>query len=197
MLDLAIKDLKEHRVRTILTALGIIIAITAIISLGSISAGVNELITSTGSKIGSSTIFVTKRFDMTQMMGPPGSFEIGTISADEVDSLRSISGINRIVPMISKQVGTAFGEVDAFDMNDLDLFGAEDIPLKEGYWPGNDDQGVVMGSVIAGIFGVSAGDYITLNSKQAEVFGVLEEGQGSYDLVIAMPYAYAEDLYDM
>lgn len=196
MLDLAIKDLKEHRVRTILTVLGIIIAITAIVSLGSISAGVNELITSTGSKIGSSTIFVTKRFDMSMMSGPPGSFDIGNIDAEEIDSLRSIAGVNRLVPIISKQTGF-LGEVDAIDMNDLDLFGAADITLKEGYWPGNDEQGVVMGSVIAGMMGVTTGDYITLNNKQVEVLGVAEEGQGSYDLVIIMPYAYGEEVYDM
>jgi putative ABC transport system permease protein len=197
MLDLAIKDLKEHRVRTILTVLGIIIAITAIISLGSISAGVNELITSSGSKIGSTTIFVTKRFDLSFASGPPGSTDISTISADEIDSLRSIAGINRVVPVISKQAGGFLGEVDAFDMNDLDLFGAADISLKDGFIPTNDDQGVLMGSVVAGMFGVSSGDFITLNNKQVEVLGIAEEGQGSYDLVIVMPYAYAEDVYDM
>jgi putative ABC transport system permease protein len=197
MLDLAIKDLKEHRVRTVLTILGIIIAITAIISLGSISAGVNELITSSGSKIGSSTIFVTKRFDMSMMSGPPGSFDIGAISAEEIESLRSMAGVSRVVPIISKIPGSMFGEVDAIDMNDLDLFGAADLTLKEGYWPDNDEQGVVMGSVIAGMMGASAGDFITLNNKQVEVFGVAEEGQGSYDLLIVMPYAYGEDIYDM
>lgn len=197
MLDLAIKDLKEHRVRTILTVLGIIIAITAIISLGSISAGVNELITSSGSKVGSSTIFVTKRFDMSMMSGPPGSFNIGTISADEIESLRSIAGVSRVAPIISKIPGSMFGEVDAIDMNDLDLFGAADLALKEGYWPDNDEQGVVMGSVAAGIFGASSGDFITLNNKQVEVFGIAEEGQGSFDLLIVMPYAYGEDIYDM
>ncbi len=197
MLDLAIKDLTEHKVRTTLTVLGIIIAITAIISLGSISAGVNELITSTGSKIGSTTIFVTKRFDLSQMTGPPGSFEIGSMDAEEIESLRSIAGVNRVVPMISKQTGGIFGEVDAFDMNALDLFGAADITLKEGNWPDNDEQGAVLGSVMAGVLGVSAGDFITLNNKEVEVFGVAEEGQGSYDLVIVIPYAYGEDLYDM
>ena len=196
MLDLAIKDLKEHRVGTILTVLGIIIAITAIVSLGSISAGVNELITSSGSKIGSSTIFVTKRFDMSQMTGPPSSFDIGAISADDIESLRSIAGVNRVVPVISKQTGF-LGEVDAIDMNDLDLFGAADITLKEGYWPDNDEQGVVMGSVVADMMGVATGDYITLNNKQVEVLGVAEEGQGSYDLVVIMPYAYGEEIYDM
>jgi putative ABC transport system permease protein len=47
------------------------------------------------------------------------------------------------------------------------------------------------------MFGVSSGDFITLNNKQVEVLGIAEEGQGSYDLVIVMPYAYAEDVYDM
>ena len=73
MIDLAFKDLKEHKVRTILTALGIFIAITAIVSLGSISTGVNELITSSTSLIGADTIFVMNELDLSEMMGPGGA----------------------------------------------------------------------------------------------------------------------------
>jgi putative ABC transport system permease protein len=197
MLDLAIKDLKEHRVRTILTALGIIIAITAIVSLGSISAGVNELITSTTSGVGSDTIFVTKKFDFSQMSGPPTGWEVENIDEEQIESIRSISGVKRVVPIISKSPSNMFGEVDAIDMDELDIFGANDLTLKEGYWPDNNEQGVVMGYVAASMFGVTVGDYITLNKKQVEVLGIAEEGQGSYDLVIIMPYKYGEEVYDM
>jgi putative ABC transport system permease protein len=197
MLDLAIKDLKEHRVRTILTVLGIIIAITAIISLGSISAGVNELITSTTSGVGSDTIFVMKNFDFSQMSGPPTALEVENIDEEELESIRSIAGVKRVVPIISKTAPGMFGEVDAIDMDDLDVFGAQDLTLKEGYWPDNNEQGVVMGYVAASMMGVTVGDYITLNKKQVEVLGIAEEGQGSYDLVILMPYKYGEEIYDM
>ena len=88
MLELALNDLKEHKVRTILTALGIFIAITAIVSLGSISTGVNELITSSTSMIGSDTIFVMKHFEFEGMSGPPQNM-IGEMEADVVESISS------------------------------------------------------------------------------------------------------------
>ena len=44
MIDLALKDLRSHRMRTFLTILGIVIGITTIVSLGSISSGINSLV---------------------------------------------------------------------------------------------------------------------------------------------------------
>lgn len=196
MLDFAIKDLKGHRVRTILTGLGIVIAITAIISLGSISAGIGEMVTSTTSKVGSDTIFVMKKIDFSHMSGPPSSFQVSDISAEDVDALRSMSGVKRVVPVISRNFG-GFMEVDAMDIDDLDIFGANDLTFKEGSMPSNDDKGAALGYVAAGILGVGVGDYITLNKKDVEVLGIVEEGYGSYDLIIIMPYGYAEDVYDL
>jgi putative ABC transport system permease protein len=195
MIDFALKDLKGHRVRTILTGLGILIAITAIVSLGSISAGINEMVTSTTSKVGSDTIFVMKTFDMSSMSGPPTSWQVSDISQEDVEAISSISGIKRAVPVLSKSMGGIM-EVDAIDIDNLDIFGADDLTFKEGSMPGNDDQGAALGYTAAKILGVSAGDYITLNKKEVEVMGVIEEGYGSYDLVILLPYVYGEEIYD-
>jgi len=195
MLDFALKDLKGHRVRTILTGLGIVIAITAILSLGSISAGIGEMVTSSTSSIGSDTIFVMKNMDFSQMSGPPTAWQISDLTEEDVDSLRSLSGAKRVVPIISRNFG-GFMEVDAIDMDDLDLFGADDLTFKEGSMPGNDDQGVALGYAAAGMLGAGVGDYITLNKKKVEVLGIVEEGYGSYDLVVLMPYKYGEDVYD-
>ncbi len=195
MLDFALKDLKGHRVRTILTGLGIVIAITAIVSLGSISAGIGEMVTSSTSSIGSDTIFVMKNMDFSQMSGPPTAWQIQDLTEDDVDALRSLSGAKRVVPVISRTFG-GFMEVDAIDMDDLDLFGADDLAFKEGSMPGNDDQGVALGYAAAGMLGAGVGDYITLNKKEVEVLGIVEEGYGSYDLVVIMPYKYGEDVYD-
>ncbi|MCK4335426.1 MAG: ABC transporter permease [Candidatus Aenigmarchaeota archaeon] len=195
MLDLAFKDLKEHRVRTILTALGIFIAITAIVSLGSISMGVNELITSSTGLIGADTIFVMKEFDLSEMAGPPGSFQIEDIEADVVEEIRSMSGVKLAVPIISRPFRGLF-EVDGLDMDDVDIFGGGDLEFKEGTWPENDDKGAALGYLVANMLDVVAGDYITLNKKEVEVLGIFEEGSGAYDLVILMPYDYADEIYE-
>jgi len=195
MLDLALKDLKEHKIRTVLTALGIVIAITAIVSLGSISAGVNELVTSATGSIGSDTILVMKKFDLSEMGGPPIAYQMEDIKKEEVEEVQSISGIKRSVPIISKQL-RGFFEVDGLDMDELDIFGAQDLEFKEGTWPDNDEEGAAIGYVVADTMDVGVGDYITLNKKQVEIMGIFEEGSGAYDLVVIMPYDYADEIYE-
>ncbi|UCC91500.1 MAG: ABC transporter permease, partial [Candidatus Aenigmatarchaeota archaeon] len=182
MLDLALKDLKEHKVRTILTALGIFIAITAIVSLGSISAGVNELITSSTGLIGSDTIFVMKEFDFSEMTTGPPQNVIGEIEADVVEEISSMSGVKRAVPVIARAF-MGLMEVDGLDMDHVDIFGGEDLEFKEGAWPENDDKGAALGYLPASMLDVVVGDYITLNKEEVEVLGIFEEGSGAYDLV--------------
>ncbi len=196
MLELALKDLKEHNVRTLLTAIGIVIAITAIISLGSISAGVNELVASSMSSIGSDKIFVMKRFDLSEISGPGVSFQIEDIERETVDAILSLPGVKRAVPVISKQL-RGFFEVDGIDMNEIDIFGAQDLEFEEGGWPENGDKGAAIGHLVANVLEVDVGDYIILNGKEVEVMGVFEEGSGAYDMVVLMPYDYAEEIYEM
>ena len=195
MLDLALKDLKEHKVRTILTALGIFIAITAIVSLGSISAGVNELITSSTGLIGSDTIFVWKEFDFSDIAAGPPQDLIGEMEADVVEEISSMSGVKRAVPIIARAF-MGFFEVDGLDMDHVDIFGGGDLEFKEGAWPENDDKGAALGYLPASMLDVTVGDYITLNKEEVEVLGIFEEGSGAYDLVILMPYDYMDEIYE-
>ena len=198
MFDLALKDLKQHKVRTFLTGLGIFIAITAIVSLGSISAGVNELITQSGDLIGSDTIIVMKRIDFSSMMsGPPGAFSIPDVEPEELEAVSSVPGVERVVPIISRTLPAGgFGEVDGIDMEDKDLFGADNLVFKEGSWPENGDMGAAIGYLISQSLGVGINDYITLNGKEVEVMGIFEEGSSSFDFVVLMPYAAAEEIYE-
>ncbi len=197
MIELAVKDLKEHRVRTFLTALGIFIAITAIVSLGSISTGINELITSSENMLGSDTIFVMKNFDFSEMSGPPQSMQFETLKEEDISYLRGLSGVKRVVPIISQMGGTGFYEIDGIDMDDLDMFGAQDIQFKEGTWPENDDKGAAIGYMVASMLDVGTGDYMIIEGEEVEVFGVFEESSGAYGMAAIIPYVYAEELYDM
>lgn len=195
MLDIAVRELSGHKVRTILTALGVFIAITAIVSLGSISTGLNELLTSSTSSIGSDTIFVMKHFDFSGMGPGSGPPVLEDLSAEDVEEIANIPGVKTAVPIIARQLG-GFFEVDGLDIEKADIFGAGDIEFKEGMWPENDEKGAAMGFVAAQSFGVVVGDSITLNKIEVEVVGIFEEGSGAYDLVIIVPYDFADEIYE-
>ncbi len=200
MLDLAFKDLWGHKVRTILTALGIIVAITAIISLGSISAGINHLITSSGSSLGSDTIIVMKRVDFSQMFsgGPSGSQSMPDMQAEEVEAVSAVSDVKRAVPVVARMMGAGmFFEVDGIDMDQLDILGAQDIAFKEGGWPENGDMGIAIGSLIAEARDLAVGDNLVLNGNELEVTGIFEEGFGNFDYAAIMPYDTAQEVYKM
>ncbi len=199
MFDLAIKDLNEHRVRTILTTLGIIIAITAIVSLGSISAGIGEMVTSGTNIIGSDTVFVMKSFDFSEMSGPPtsGSHMVEDMDAKVVAELMEISGVERTVPVIVRMMGGGMMfEVDGIDMDQLDIMGGEDVEFNEGWWPDNDDEGAAIGYPVAEVLGVSVGDYIEIEDKEVEIMGIFEENSGIFNLALIIPFGYAEEIYD-
>lgn len=196
MLDIALKELAAHRMRTVLTALGIFIAITAIVSLGSISAGINELVTSSTSSISGDTIFVMKAFDFSQMSGPPGSMQIEDMSAEDVAAISSLPGVKRAVPVISRAVAGGFGEIDGLNMDDVDLFGGKDVGFNEGTWPENGNMEAAVGYVTANMMGAGVGDYIYLNGKEVQVTGIFEEGSGAFDLVVIIPYDAADEIYE-
>jgi putative ABC transport system permease protein len=178
MIDLALKDLKEHKVRTVLTGLGIFIAITA---------------------IGSDTIFVMRTLDLSEMMGPAGSFQIEDMSREDLEFLESLPGVETVVPIIARQFHGMF-EVDALDMDRMDLFGIPDIEFMEGTWPDNEDRGAALGYLVAKTLDVVVGDYIILpaskTAEEVEVIGIFEEGSGAYDLVILLPYEYGDEIYE-
>jgi putative ABC transport system permease protein len=195
MIDIALKELTAHRMRTVLTGLGIFIAITAIVSLGSISAGVNNLVTTTTSSVGSDTIFVMKATDLSHMSGPPGS-QTSDLTAEDVAAISSLPGVKRAVPVITRTIGSFTG-VRGISIDDIDLLGKQDTGFKEGGWPENENMEAAIGYVAANTMGVGVGDYLMLNGKEVQVTGIFEEGSGAFDLVVVLPYEAANDIFNV
>ncbi|MFH0956284.1 MAG: ABC transporter permease [Candidatus Aenigmatarchaeota archaeon] len=193
MIDIALKELTAHRMRTVLTGLGIFIAITAIVSLGSISAGVNNLVTTTTSSVGSDTIFVMKALDLSHMSGPPGS-QMSDLTAEDVAAIASLPGVKRAVPVITRTIG-GFTGVRGISIDDIDLLGKQDVGFKEGGWPENGNMEAALGYIAANTMGVGVGDYLVLNGNEVQVTGIFEEGSGAFDLVVVIPYEAANDIY--
>ncbi len=190
MLDLTFKDIKGHKIRTFLTILGIIIAIGAVVSLGSISEGMNELVTEQ-MEMFSGMIEVTEA----GVEPGPNTAASTKIDIDVFEDIKEMDGVDEAVPALAKQVpmeGIIFG----MDLGKLDLFGLENIQVEDGRWPYSEYYEVVIGDAIAENQDLVLGDMMKIEGKEMEIVGILEKTDSMFDMLIAMEFETAQDVFE-
>ncbi len=101
MLDIALKNVLRHKVRSFLTILGISLGIGLILTLGSIGEGLNKQI---GEQIGNVAAVIDVR----------ATDENEGISDDVIESIKDVSGVETVVPIGTYRItrtfrGSAFG----------------------------------------------------------------------------------------
>ncbi|MEM2917998.1 MAG: FtsX-like permease family protein [Candidatus Altiarchaeota archaeon] len=95
MLDIAIKSILRHKVRSFLTILGITLGIGLILILGSIGAGLNAQIQK---QVGSVAAIITVRAT---------DNDIG-ISEDTIEGIKYITGVEAVVPIANYRITRVF-----------------------------------------------------------------------------------------
>ena len=106
----SVESLKRNKLRSILTALGIIIGISSIILLVSIGSGLQKFVSGQFEKLGSNTIFlVPGKIQVGPQGGPPRS--INKLTFNIVKQIENNKGayITDISPFIEINVTAAFG----------------------------------------------------------------------------------------
>ena len=172
MLDLALKNIMRNRTRTILTTLGILIGIGAVVALGSIAEGLNATIQSslqlTASKI-------------TVQQAGAGIFGMGSeLTNDDVELLKSLSGIKDVVPIdvfLGPMSGFSGPEyiVVGIEADKMSYFAGENFKLYQGRNMDESDSGVaVVGKAAADKFNIQIGDTWTVKNEDFEVIGILD-----------------------
>ncbi|MFH2101414.1 MAG: ABC transporter permease [Candidatus Micrarchaeota archaeon] len=220
MLDIALTNIRHQKLRSWLTILGIVIGVAAIISLISISLGMQAQITAQTSSLGSNLITISPGSERAarmpgagMMMGgrPPGGSgkeEEGDeiITFREADILRTMPGVYKLDAQVQERMDISFmsentsltvigTEPDSF----ADIIGSE---LEDGrYLSINDRYSAVVGYAVA--HRVFQDDEDMLN-KQIEidglafrVVGILEEsgGMGGSDSNIYIPQKTAREIF--
>lgn len=188
MLDLALKDIIGHKARTFLTVLGVVIAIAAIVSLGSISAGMNELV-SGQMRMMSGTIRLTES-GVSSDAGPP----TGNLKLDDLEEIRNIDGVEEVAPMTIKQSGGFF--IAGVDFERMELMDLANVKTTEGDWPDEGEFKVVLGDYVAETRGIGLGDTIKVEDSELEVSGVLEPLSTFMDFAVITSLETIQDVYD-
>ena len=190
----------KNKVRSLLTMLGIIIGVAAVIIMIAISSGTEATISDQITSLGTNLIFVSTAFTR---MGPGMSTSVQLVLSDATAIADNISGVTSVVveqdasetvkagsvSLSSTSITGAspdFLTVRALTVASGRFFTAEDVTNKK--------KVVVLGSTLATeLFGTDdpAGQTILISNTRATVIGVLAEkgtvGEVNYDTRAYIP----------
>jgi len=186
MLDLALKDIRSHKLRSFLTALGIVIAIATIVSLGSISSGMLSLVEGQLELV-SGKLILQEAGQST--MGAPS----GKVLLSDLEDIEQISGVEATAGIRFEQAGDKF--IAGVQLDKMELIALENLKMEEGDWPGHGEYAVVVGVKAREATGYDMGDYIRVEEEELEVVGLLEEVGGTMDYGFLTSWETVNDLF--
>jgi putative ABC transport system permease protein len=172
MWDLAIKNIFRNRTRTLLTVLGILIGIGAIVALGSIAEGIDSSV--------QSSLELTAGKITVQEAGT-GLFAAGNqLTQEDIDVIESVGGIKDIVPVTVYVGNINFGGpeyiVIGVEPDKTQYFVGENIEMYQGRPLEEGDSGVGMiGKSIAERYNLQVGDSWTVKEEDFEIVGIIDE----------------------
>ena len=190
----------KNTVRSILTMLGIIIGVSAVIIMIAISAGTEATITEQITSLGSNLVFVQSAFTR----GGPGQNPIGGLVFDDATSIAD--EINGVKAVVVEQGSTETVKAGSVSLDDISILGStpdfpsvRDMDIADGRYFNQTDidrksKVVVLGSSLAEeLFGESdpIGQTINVGTTKMAVIGVLAPkglvGEVDYDARVYMP----------
>ncbi|USZ69790.1 ABC transporter permease (plasmid) [Halorussus salilacus] len=188
------RNIREHKLRSTLTTLGVIIGVAAVITFVTLGASLQQDIISTVAGGNAATMYVTAQSPSDSQVPSLGSSEQAVFTQHDVNQMRQLEGVRYAVP----ESGIAASSVNYNNssvarqfvtVTSPDYFRVRDLSFVAG---GPFEQGreeVVLNRPAARMFSggnVSVGDNITftraVNGEQlnATVVGIVEgEGSGS------------------
>jgi len=203
---LVYRNIRERKTRSILTMLGIVVGIAAVVAIMSISYGMQESITEQLSEM-TDIIMVT-----------PGSVELGSFgefgSFNERDlrDVERISGVKDAAGMIGEMEEVEYRgekvmvEIIGIEPRDIDAVFGETVKLEEDSGSGtsasgrglreNDRKTCEIGYSVANDYfdyEIGVNDRLTINGSKFRVIGVLEKQGGFRSNVDAQIYVTKRD----
>ena len=199
---LAVNSILHRKLRSWLTIIGIIIGVAAIISLITLSRGLENTIQEQFETFGANRILISSR----GFQGP-GTASQG-LTIDDVDTIEKISGFDYVIPAIFRSSEiinnkvVVFTVVAAIPSEDFqEFFEDSGIEMKEGRF-------IKSGEKSAAIIGARAakemfskelriGNKIEINKHEFKVVGILEEvGNSQDDNQINIPLETAREVFN-
>ncbi len=201
----ALNNIKNRRLRSWLTMLGIFIGIAAVVSLIGLGEGLRHAITSQFGFLGTDIIAVTA----TGGFGPPGTGVIDPLTDKELDRIKSVSGIENVAGRIMEPGKLVFNRKATFGyaVSIPDGKGRElmehlmNMEAQKGRLLKDGDKGLVLLGYMFGQddnpFGkaIIPGSKVEILSKEFTVVGIMEK-KGNFQVDGAV-FMNEDDLRDL
>jgi len=199
---LAVNNILHRKLRSWLTIIGIIIGVAAIISLITISRGLENSIKDQFESFGANRILISAK----GFQGPGTNSQGLTIK--DVDTVKKVFGIKYVAPALfrqtevnhNKEVGfTLVGAIPADDYEKV--FGDSGIKVKQGRIIGKNDKfNAVIGARAAReMFSkeLRLGNKIEINKKKFKIIGIWEEtGNAETDNRVSIPLETFREIFN-
>ena len=206
---MALTSLKDNKVRSLLTMLGIIIGVAAVITLVSIGMGVKERVESNLSSLGSNMIMVSPgNVSASRVRGAAGSNQ--TLTLKDAQAIeKSVDGVRAVAPIVNGSANMVVGNqnwISSMAGSTPEYAIVQDRAVAEGsfitdrHLAGRERVAVLGQTVVENLFGESQaiGRTVRINDAPFRVIGILEEkgqsgmGQDQDDTVI-IPITTAQE----
>ena len=197
---MAFKSILSNKLRSLLTMLGIIIGVTAVIALVALGQGTTKQVTDQVRGLGSNLLTVN-------IFGRGTST---TIDYKRAEQFAEIDGIAAVAPVNSQNASVKYG-TDSVNVNvvgtNMNYLSVQNYELAAGRFIAQIDLDVyqkvaVIGSETASeLFGSEnpVGQYVLINGNRFKVVGLLapkgESAQGSSDEIVIVPISTAERVF--
>ena len=178
--DLAIKNLKRRKLRSLLTIIGIFISVATIFILISLSLGLQDAVEAQFESLGGDKFFIQPK----GQFGPPQAGASVQLTIDDVNAVRKINGVKRVSYMVAGNAKIEFKDEQRFfpvygiPAEDMDFYAdVGSFKIEEGTNLRNGDRKkIVIGNhyKTRNIFStnVQAGDKFFINGEEFKVQGI-------------------------
>jgi putative ABC transport system permease protein len=205
---IAYRTLKQRKIRSILTALGIFLAVFTIFVLLSLSFGLNDFVNEQFKMLGTDKFFIQPK----GQLGAPGTGGSVELNIDDVGVIKKVRGVDTVAYFTLGNAKIEFEDKTKYyfvmgmptkDEAASDLvFEAADLEVEEGrFLKDGDKKKIIVGYnyKYKNLFDspVRVGNKINVNDIEYEVIGVLEAiGNPSDDQQVYITFEDFQELFD-
>lgn len=184
VLENSIKNLRRAGMRTVLTLIGVIIGIAAIVSLLSIGQGLNVAVEQQFQSLGSNTIFVIPGANA-------GGLSRVVLTSGDISTLEGVRGVNAVVPIYgaaaileynNQKINVQVSSADAEKSSIFEDTGYFDVAEGRNFSK-NDSDSVLIGDKIAHEYfdrTIAPRKIVKINGEPFTVIGIMKPQAQSF-----------------